>query len=530
MSGPDREDRYEALVSQVEAALTGEADPVAAMKVLDLSAAHPEPGDLKPIPRRLMELVVDRHGAVIRQNETAFEFLGLRPGDTISVLFETPEAARSFLSQIIAHDTPIPAILHNASGERLCALAVKQADTGYVTLHEVRSGLSDQTQMLFSEAIGLTASERQVYLQLLEGKNAEAIAGGLGRTTGTVRQHVKAILSKAGVRSQVNLVCQAYAMSLVALREKHPPAPEALRIRGVAGGAGTMDMRLHRLGQPGGMPVLLFHGALFGLSGVPGMAAAAQSLGLDVIAPERPGYGKNPMTQAGQEAARMAAQAAAVLDALEIDRVVLVAHDVGTRFAVEFALTCPSRVAAVIAAPTTPPMQSWAQTSKMPLKHRVNAWAAQHFPSVMDKLVSLGLAQVARRGVQRIPRLVFGDCHFDQAIMADPANRYALDELFALVWQQDGAGFRADMFVTNEDWSDLLPRIGMPFIAMHGARSQTVSETAVRDMVATLPQGQFVLVEGAGHTMPLSHSALILRQAFIAGVRAGLVDHSPGTG
>jgi pimeloyl-ACP methyl ester carboxylesterase len=167
-------------------------------------------------------------------------------------------------------------------------------------------------------------------------------------------------------------------------------------------------------------------------------------------------------------------------------------------------------------------MQTWAQTADMPTRHRVNAWAAQHLPGLMDKIVALGLAKISRDGVEVIPRLVFDGCDFDQAVLRQPASGAVLQEAFHLAWAQKGVGFRLDMRLTNEDWQDEASGIRVPFLCLHGAESRTVSRDAVERLARTLPQGRFRLVEGAGHSLPVSHAALILRAALAAGQAAGL--------
>jgi pimeloyl-ACP methyl ester carboxylesterase len=97
-----------------------------------------------------------------------------------------------------------------------------------------------------------------------------------------------------------------------------------------------------------------------------------------------------------------------------------------------------------------------------------------------------------------------------------------LQEAFHLAWAQRGVGFRADMRLTNEDWLEEARRITAPFLCMHGAESRTVRRKAVEKLAQTLQQGRFRLVEGAGHSLPVSHLTLILRAALAAGQAAGL--------
>ncbi len=474
-------------------------------------------------------LVVNSEGVVNSQNAAAARTLGLEPGHSLAEIIDTPDAARLFLARKDFSGDPVPVVVATPDGDSILLLGVTHEEGGLITLYEVRRGLDDRVQQQLAETISLSAGEKRVYFRLLEGKTAEAIAGELDRTPGTVRQQIKAILAKAGVRSQVQLVSLAYALSLTAGRTASTQGVAARRSPGTTmriNAAG--EVGFHRLGLPGGLPVMLFHGALFGIAALPEMQSAAYALGLDVIALERPGYGHTPMPADGDTVAQASLHAAETLEALGIARAVVVAHDVGTRFAARFALDRPDLVAALIAAPATPPMLDWAQTADMPTRHRVNAWAAQNLPALMDKIVMLGLTQIARKGVDLIPQLVFGDCPFDRSVMAHPDHAIALQEVFSLVWQQRGAGFRRDMLITNENWHGELPQITVPFIALHGAKSQTVAQGAVRAMVQNLPDGHFRLIEDAGHSLPFSHPSLILRYAMAAGMRAGLAGAEHG--
>lgn len=514
---------YDILVNDIGSVIDGAADEasiIPRLEELPIGLGLPES---HPADEAGMVVVIDRRGNFASQNAAAARVLKIPAGSSLSQIADTPEAARTFLATIAETNDPVPVTIAGPGDGTVLMLGVPNETKDRISLHEVRRGFGDQTQRRFAECIGLSASEQRVYFRLMAGRTIAQIAVELDRKEGTVRQQVKAILEKSGVRSQSQLISLSYSLSLAVERNSisrrtglSAQFGAALQ-SGIGGEAGY-----HRLGLAGGLPVLLFHGALFGIAAVPTVRSSAHALGLDIVAPERPGYGNTRLPEGSDPLSMAVDQALQTLDKLDWRRVVLLAHDVGTLFATRFALTHPSRVAAIVAAPATPPMQNWSQTADMPTRHRVNAWAAQKLPVVMDKIVMLALARIARRGVDLIPQLVFSDCAFDQAVLAQPDHAVALEEAFSLVWRQRGAGFRRDMLLTNEDWRADLPRIDAPFIALHGDRSLTVSRRAVEAMAQAAPQGHFRLVEQAGHSLPLSHAPLIFRYVLAAGIRAGL--------
>ena len=513
--------KYRALLGEIEATLH---DPKGAAQL----AGHLQ--DLPDLMQGLreapqdsgrIEILVDRSGRIVSHNAAAAQRLGLQPGEHLGSIAMSPQAAQRFLTG--PNGAGVPLLVADPAGGTIFLFGNAVENDGPLLLTEVQRGIDAGIRARLAEAVGLIASEGQLLKGLMQGKPVQAIARDLGRTEGTVRQQLKSIMAKMGVNSQQQLISTAYALSLM-YQQNRPSTPTAAAdIQGAKLHEGRHGVvGLHTFGPADGLPVFFLHGALFGIAALPGLRDAAQTLGLRILAPERPGYGHTALGEDGDPVGLAVRQAVDILDSLELRKVVVLAHDVGTRFAVRLALDAPGRVAAVIAAPATPPMQTWAQTSDMPTRHRVNAWAAQHLPGLMDKIVVLGLAQISRDGVEVIPRLVFDGCDFDQAVLRQPASGAVLQEAFHLAWAQRGVGFRADMRLTNEDWLEEARRITAPFLCMHGAESRTVRRKAVEKLAQTLQQGRFRLVEGAGHSLPVSHLTLILRAALAAGQAAGL--------
>jgi len=514
------------LVDEIEATLDDPKGTVRLVAHLEDLPRLLQDMDQSPAGDGPMVMLIDPAGRLVSQNASASTRLGLSLGAQVTDVALTPEGAARFTAEWLTAQGPLTLAIAVPGGGMVFLLGQRSEAGGTLLLTEVRRGIAPDLRANLAAAIGLIPSEAQLLDGLLQGKSADRIAKEIGRKQGTVRQQIKSIMAKMGVNSQPQLVSTAYALSVMHGRSVESlarPTPATGSHHGAElfnGAHGPVG--LHNFGPEDGLPVLFLHGALFGIAAFTPMRAAAETLGLRLIAPERPGFGHTPFPDDADPVSRCCAQVCDLLDRLGIDRVVVLAHDIGTRFAVRLAAGAPERVAAVVAGATTPPMQTWTQTAEMPTRHRVNAWAAQHLPGLMDKIVMLGMRQIARNGIEVVPRLVFDGCHDDQAVLAQPQAGEALQEGFHLAWAQRGIGFRADMRLTNENWLDEAAGVTVPFLCLHGARSRTVSRSAVETLAATLPQGRFRLIEDAGHTMPISHPALMLRSVLAAGHTAGL--------
>jgi pimeloyl-ACP methyl ester carboxylesterase len=118
-----------------------------------------------------------------------------------------------------------------------------------------------------------------------------------------------------------------------------PTTPVLVRAAGV-------DV-LRRTGSQSGTPVFLLHGVGSNGSSFAPLMQALDPV-LDVYAWDAPGYGAStPLVLASPHPSDYADALNRVLDALELGRVILVGHSLGSLFAGSFAATRPARVAAL---------------------------------------------------------------------------------------------------------------------------------------------------------------------------------------
>ncbi len=112
-------------------------------------------------------------------------------------------------------------------------------------------------------------------------------------------------------------------------------------IRSLAAGIATLSRR----GTQDGVPLVLLHGIGSNARSWE-LVMAALDPGITAIAWNAPGYGESDrLNVAAPTPAHYAERLAALLDELDIERVVLAGHSLGTLFACRFAAAYPGRVA-----------------------------------------------------------------------------------------------------------------------------------------------------------------------------------------
>lgn len=459
-------------------------------------------------------IALSEAGMMLAANEAGKALLA--PDGDMPALDITRDELSAFVSRCRARpDRPRLLVPHGAGRPVLAARWRAEHAAGIVTVvrWDWPDGLLDELIAVF----GLTRRECEVLGALMDGATPETVAARNGRSPGTVRQQIKAVLAKLGVSNQAQAVAMAagLAMSWRRLQQVDPALPaNAFGMSFDVVRNGRRDVGVRRFGFAGGAPAVLIHGALFGAAELEAERAAAHAAGLSVLAVEKPGYGRTPPAVAGADAVEpIVNDVLAAMDAHGMNRAVVIAHDAGTAAAFRLAERAAGRVAGVLAAPATPPMLGWEQTSDMPRSHRIHAWVAQRAPKLLDLFITLGIAHVNRQGAAILPDLFFGGCDFDRMAWARPEFRSCHDGVYRFIASQGGKGFRQDMVLTNLDWSARARAVGIPVILMHGAMSQTVSRKAVEQFADSLPDAGLIVVPDAGHTLPLTHPDLVFSTA-----------------
>lgn len=129
-------------------------------------------------------------------------------------------------------------------------------------------------------------------------------------------------------------------------------------------------------GDPDGVPVLAFHGVPSGRLGAAVFDAAAREAGVRIIAPERPGVGvSDPLP--GRELADWPTDAAALLDALDIDAAPVFGISGGGPYALACGALAPERFPRVAVCCGVGPMAAIGRSERLAFR------AARYAPRVV---------------------------------------------------------------------------------------------------------------------------------------------------
>lgn len=251
--------------------------------------------------------------------------------------------------------------------------------------------------------------------------------------------------------------------------------------------AGLIEYQL--VGDSG--PVVLF------LHGTPGGYDQTTVIdGFRVLSPSRPGYLRTPLA-VGRTPAEQAHAYTDLLDALGVDKVLVMGASGGGPSAISFAAAYPERTVALIAMEAVSQPTNLTEEQGSPsffMESDFFLWASL---SLLDSFA----------GDEGIVGLLVPNPVIQQMILADPVKTEAITGLIWSIWpiSQRGAGQQNDL---TQFKILRLPnnKVSVPTLIIHGTEDINVPFSQSQQLAEQIPHAVLHTVEGGDHMMPFSHS------------------------
>jgi len=269
-------------------------------------------------------------------------------------------------------------------------------------------------------------------------------------------------------------------------------------------------IRQHVIERGSGPPLVMIHGAYgaaadFEASLMPLTARQYRSIAVD-----RPGHG---YTEAGNEAAKMlpdaqARQLHAALQALGVQKPILLGFSYGGAVALSYALQYPEEIAALVL--VSPVAYPWRRTAPMPF-------------GVADAPL---VGPVLKHTIVTPVGMMLKDSAVASIFAPDPVPETFAAAPVALGLRQDDYAATAreirqlDAFL--HDQAPRYPSLRMPVIIVVNDADTSVWSTAHgRPLAAAVQDAELVVTEGGGHPLHFSRPASVLAAIAWAAARAG---------
>lgn len=483
-------------------------------------------------------LALTESGVILAQNPAAQNLFGTSKGEGIARLGVSAQDFSDFQQRIFQYDGPsllrtFPPLSDPPCNDNtlpLIFIGLYNGEHQTFLLRAVECQWSDSIDKALEEIFQLTDAERDILACLAQGMNSEQISHKRSRAVGTVRQQIKSLLGKMGASSQVQAVALASAIGSqsYAQQSSHSAPQEALSGYPLELGElmrGQRRVGWRRYGVKGGKPVLLLHGSYFGAGEYPQDREWATRHGLDVIVPERLGYGRSQPPGKGEDILETQVEdCLAVLDALNIPRVYLASHDSGFMYALALANRHPERARGILAISPSAPFQDKDSLDYLPRQHRVFMWAARHAFWSVRLLIRLGMVQMRKLGPERWMEAVFEGVPHDLEVLQAPSFRQGTLGTYGFNLNQVGKGYELDLEISMaRDWAPLVRQAEVPVCGLMGGQNMASPPSFVRSLQKLNPGIALKEIPEAGQTLCLTHADQCFR--LLAECVDGPVEH-----
>lgn len=269
------------------------------------------------------------------------------------------------------------------------------------------------------------------------------------------------------------------------------------------------------LGDPGGRPVLYFHG--FPGSRLEGRLAAdaARKLGLRLLAPDRPGFGESTY-QPGRTIGAWAVDVAELADRLGLERFSVVGVSGGGPYALACAARIPERLREVALVGALGPPVAARFPGEMITLNRLALALAARMPPLARFAVRCAARLVRRRPERYLAHMMAGAPPADRRVLADPAYRALLAASTAEALRDGGRGAAWELVLLARPWGLRLDEVRVAVQIWQGLDDTIVPAAMARRLAAALPGSACRYLRGEGHlSLIVGHL-----DAVLAGLRA----------
>ncbi|WLD58630.1 alpha/beta fold hydrolase [Salinispirillum sp. LH 10-3-1] len=467
-------------------------------------------------------LVLDEKGTVVATNAPIRIRFDIDTGSTIADLGLTNVHFQDFKQRVsdTAGITLVNLVPSREAIDHRPLLMVGQYDhsQSVYVLIALQQHWPASIERAVRDLFGLSARETDVLAGLAAGLTTDDIAQRRARKVTTVRQQVKSLLKKMGAASQIQAATLAAAASNAVSRSFGDELTLTLPNQREPWFKGEVErdgrrIGWRRFGRQGGVPVLFIHGPSFGAGEFEHDRLWAKEYGLDVLAVERPGYGRTDRPYKHDDPLHcQTADIQAVLAAQGLQPKRVVAHEVGLIVGLAWLQEYPNRVEQVLGVSCAPPFAEISQLEQMPAQQGIFILAARHAPWMAKLLLRLLVVRLRQLGSERWYQAVFEEGSEDLSVAQKSELRTGVVATYPFYTQQLGTGFEVDLQVMIQDWGHWVAECPVPITLLHGQDNPTTPVEYLSVFKALNPRVEIQCIEKSGLTLALSEPERIYRE------------------
>lgn len=266
-------------------------------------------------------------------------------------------------------------------------------------------------------------------------------------------------------------------------------------------------------GDPSGTPVLFFHGSQSSRLERHPDDSIARARNVRLITIDRPGHGLSDF-QPDRTLLDWPGDAAALADALGLDRFAVMGMSAGGPYALACALKMPERLTSATIIASAAPLDVPEVRAHLPRQLKTMFGVAHIAPWLVSAMLSRARKKALADPVKAVEPALKQFSAPDQAVLARPEIRAVLPSMYAEAYRLDQRGPAWEVTHTmSRPWGFRVEDVRMHVNLWQGEADNNVPVEWGRWFAATLPDCTAHFLPGEGHLLIFDHWGEILDEA-----------------
>lgn len=486
----------------------------------------------RSIARKLVDidtqpsLLISSDGLILRANKAATEKLDITEGARLDVCVFQKASQSAFRQALIGledntKDRFIGVFDLAAEGDEapwrmVMSKAVDNDGQPVAHLASLKTRWQSHTGEGFSQAFKLTPVEQVIVQALVEGDTLADVAAVRDRSLGTVRNQLKRMLAKLGLKSQTELICMYAGFAQISVMPSGLQAPNVPPVRTDSDAHiferenGT-PLEVEFYGPVNGKPVLFFHPFMGGtlLSEAQKLLITAQNWRF--VMPLLPGF--KGTIDAGEKGDRLGAYSRdvlAVLKKLHINNCPALCVNTSYIYALALADASPDILTQIVVANAAVPLKTSRQFKQVSMQQRIPYLVSKYVPSLLKFYVRSVQAKLDAGYDEEYITTYYESSPIDQETVLSPEIRSLARLSIVRLYQNGHEAAVQHLRMEVSDWDEYFERVKLPITLLNGDKDTEYSHQMVSQSVAKYDNFTCAEVSDAGALMWYQQPADVL--------------------
>lgn len=261
------------------------------------------------------------------------------------------------------------------------------------------------------------------------------------------------------------------------------------------------------LGDPDGTPLFFFHGTPGSRYCISVDDSIAQTEGLKIILPERPGYGLSD-PKPDRTINDWATDVAELAESLHLSRFHVSGSSGGGPYALACGVTLADHVQSVLLFNTAAPWDAPTAREGMALGNRIGIWTARFAPWLLRILIRHSAKSMRQDPNVTIQSLMKQLPDADRQLLEQPEYRAAVMRDIQEAVQSGAEGHVSDAILTMKPWKIQLGLLTTNVHLWHGKQDTLSPIQGVKRLADQIPYCHSTILPDAGHLL-IDHPVVV---------------------